>query len=82
MIADHPITNLVAGSAQLAADCDSRGAPAVARARRCAGVRYAYWRAIVALLCLALPWIQSVQAGRRAGRRRFADETVATSPQP
>ncbi len=43
-----------------------------------AGVRYAYWRA-VAILCLALPWIQPYTHGRAVAVSVAADVAVAGS---
>jgi TonB family protein len=43
-----------------------------------AGVRYAYWRA-VAVLCLALPWVQPYKHGPAVAAAVTADVAVATS---
>jgi TonB family protein len=43
-----------------------------------AGVRYAYWRA-VAMLCLALPWIQPYTHGQAVATTVTTDAAVATS---
>jgi TonB family protein len=57
MIADAALENLAVYSLQIAAIVMiASGLPRLLRLDN-AGVRYAYWRAI-AVLCLALPWIQ------------------------
>ena len=43
-----------------------------------AGVRYAYWR-VVAVLCLALPWVQPYKQGPAVAASVMADVAVATS---
>jgi TonB family protein len=43
-----------------------------------AGVRYAYWRA-VAVLCLALPWVQPYKHGQAVATTVTTDTAVATS---
>src|SRR6185436_12666422 len=43
-----------------------------------AGVRYAYWRG-VALLCLALPWIQPYKHGQPVAATVTNDVAVASS---
>jgi len=46
-----------------------------------AGVRYTYWRA-VALLCLALPWMQTYQRARPAATNGTVVVTAATASTP
>jgi TonB family protein len=43
-----------------------------------AGVRYAYWRA-VAVLCLALPWVQPYKAGQAVAATVTSDVAVSAS---
>ena len=78
MISSHLIENLLPWSLQAAGVVVAAGLLPWLFRLDAAGVRYTYWRA-VALLCLALPWIQTYERARPAVANATVAVTSATS---
>jgi len=84
MIPPHLVPNLVAASVQVAVVVVVASALPWLLRLDAPGIRYAFWRA-VALLCLALPWIQPLQQAQRSGRAttvRVVEEFAGSIAQP
>lgn len=78
MISPHIIENLLPWSLQAAAVVAAAAFLPWLFRLDAAGVRYNYWRGL-ALLCLALPWMQTYQRARPAGGHTTVAVTTTTA---
>ena len=81
MTSTQIVTNLLPWSLQAAGVVAAAGLLPWLFRLDAAGVRYTYWRG-VALLCLALPWIQTYQRARPAAAGTAVAVTTATASIP
>jgi TonB family protein len=81
MISPHIIENLLPWSLQAAGVVVAAALLPWLFRLDAAGVRYTYWRA-VALLCLALPWMQTYQRARPAATNATIAVTATTASTP